>query len=735
MPSTRQAPVAAGRFGTFGGVFTPCTLTILGVIMFLRFGHVVGQAGLWHALLIVLAAKTITTLTTLSLSAVATNTKVQGGGAYFLISRSLGVESGGAIGVVFFVAQAVSVAMYVIGFVEALTGTFPSITMDPRVLGTIVNVIVAMCVFIGAGWTIKLQYGILAILGLSLVSFFIGAALHADAELLAANLQPQYLPGHGFFTMFALFFPAATGIMAGANMSGDLKDPAKSIPSGTLGSVAVTGVVYVVIAIGLAACGDRALLLENPLAMQELSWVPALIVAGVFAATISSALGSMMGAPRILQALAKDGVFERLAPFAVGAGATGEPRRAVVVTFVLAQGAVMLGDLNLIAPIITMFFMITYGYLNLATFRESVTANPSYRPSFRLSHWSTALAGAIGCGVVMLLISWPAALLSTAVMLTLQWYVGRRDVSDRWGEDVKHGAVYQRVRRYLLALEDEQYHPKNWRPSILALSGGAWSRQHLAVWGHWLSGSRGLLTLGQVIAGPTAEVLERRAPQEKLLRRYIAEHQLPAFPAVIVAHDVDTGVAALVQASGIGAMRPNLVLIGWSAAPERREAFASTLRTVAGLGRSLALVREQRTEDSDPWTPVEGTIDLWWRGHTNGALMLLLAHLLRLHPAWRGREIRILRMIGSDAGVEETTNHLEELCRTARIPATPLVLVGTDFRAVLTQASASAGVVFLGLLQPPEAGAAGYLEGLESLIAGLGTVIFVASARDMTLEA
>lgn len=223
-------------FGTFGGVFTPCTLTILGVIMFLRFGYVVGNAGLFWALVILLAAKVITTLTTLSLSAVASNTQVKGGGAYFLISRSLGVEFGGAIGIVFFLAQAISVAMYVIGFTEALVAIMGT-DEHFKWWALLTNLVVFICVYIGAGWTIKVQYFILATLVLSLISFFLGGAETFSMENLSANWSPHFLDGtngttkESLSTMFALFFPAVTGIMAGANMSGDLRDPSKSISS------------------------------------------------------------------------------------------------------------------------------------------------------------------------------------------------------------------------------------------------------------------------------------------------------------------------------------------------------------------------------------------------------------------------------------------------------------------------------------------------------------------------
>ncbi|HEX5051767.1 MAG TPA: amino acid permease, partial [Planctomycetota bacterium] len=355
------------KFGTFGGVFTPCVLTILGAIMFLRFGYVVGQAGILYGLLIVAASNLITALTSLSLSAIATNTRVKGGGAYYLISRSLGVEFGGAIGVVFYLAQAISVAMYVIGFTEALVATFPALTAGFTAAATAVNVFTFLCVYIGAGWTIKVQYLILCIMGAALVSFYTGAISDFDPALFEANLRPHFAEGESIFTMGALFFPAVTGIMAGANMSGDLANPSRSIPRGTLAAVLVTGAIYLSQAVLLGTARPANELVGDNLIIKQIAVWPLLITAGVFAATLSSALGSMMGAPRILQAFARDEVFGWMRSFGVGSGASREPRRATVLTFVISQACIVLGDLNAIAPIITMFFMITYGLLNLAT--------------------------------------------------------------------------------------------------------------------------------------------------------------------------------------------------------------------------------------------------------------------------------------------------------------------------------------------------------------------------------
>lgn len=727
----QREQTAPPGFGTFGGVFTPCTLTILGVIMFLRFGYVVGEAGLVQALLIVAAAKAITLLTSLSLSAIATNMQVKGGGAYYLISRSLGVEFGGAIGLVFYLAQAIAVAMYVIGFSEAFVAVGPP-GLDTVTIGSIVNVLVFMCVYVGAGWTIRVQYFILAILGLSLLSFFAGGIAAFDGAILADNLQASYTGRENLFTMFALFFPAVTGIMAGTNMSGDLRDPARSIPRGTIAAVLVTGAIYATQAVVLAGSRSSGQLTADNMIMAGIAiWSP-LITAGIFAATLSSALGSMMGAPRILQAVARDNIFPGLGLLAAGSGLAGEPRRAIAVTFLIAQTCILLADLNTIAPLITMFFMITYGLLNLATFYEAITKNPSYRPRFKYTHWITSAAGAFGCLVVMILIDWRWALVAIAVIGALHQYIRRAEVEARWG-DLQSGLLFERARQNLLRLEDSLYHPKNWRPSILALSGAALTRPHLAHYGHWFTAGHGILTLGQVIQGELVPLLERRANQERLLHNFIRDENLQAFPAVVVAPDVAAGIQSLMQCQGLGRLRPNTALIGWPMEEKRTEPFGTTLRTIARLGRSVIVLRI-RDDSIYPGEAPFGTIDVWWRGQRNGELMVLLAHLLAKNNEWRTRPIRVLRVIDHPGGEDDVRRHLEKLIEDSRIQAEAHVVVSRDIRAAIQETSANAAICLMGFEVPEPGDEQAFYRRMEFLANGLPRVAFVFSIGETSLE-
>jgi amino acid transporter len=721
------------KFGTFGGVFTPSTLTILGVIMFLRFGLVVGEAGVIHAIMIVLMAKAITTLTALSVSGLATNTRVQGGGAYYLISRSLGVEFGGAIGVVFFLAQAISVALYVIGFTEAFLNLFPALGLSSRSVGTIVNVVIFACVYVGASWAIKVQYGILAILLFALGSFFAGAIPPASTATLRANLHPAYPAGSGFFVMFALFFPAVTGIMAGVNMSGDLRNPGKSIPRGTLAAIGFTALVYLAMAMFFGAATPRSALLEKPLVILEVAKSPLLINAGIFAATLSSALGSMMGAPRILQALARDDIFPRLRPLARGSGASNEPRRATILTLVIAQVAIVFGDLNAIAPIITMFFMVTYGTINLACFYESATRNPSYRPSFKLSHWSTALLGAIGCVAAMLLLDPIWALAGIAAMALLKWWIARKEIQAAWG-DVRSGTAFEQARRALLKLEETRYHPKNWRPMVLALSGGAWRRNHLAQYGSWLTANRGILILAQVMDDTGEKVLEYRDEEEEKLRKFIAGEELQAFPAVVIEPDLTDGVESLLECCGIGGIRPNTVLLGWADNPARQARFCQMLRRIGELERSALIVFCPDEEKRLTAAP-RGSIDVWWQGGRNGALMLLLAHMLTQNPEWRNHPIRLVFALSDLSQEAKTREQLSRLMEAARVAAALTIVSGADPIAAMQNCSQGAALVLKGFEMPNEPDERQAMEQMRAEIGDLRRVILVYSAGGHSLSA
>lgn len=736
--SESSAASQGNAYGTFGGVFTPSILTILGVVMFMLTGVVTGQAGIMSAVLILLVAKGITTLTGLSISAISTNTRVAGGGAYFLISRSLGPEFGASIGIALFFAQALSVPFYILGFVKALTSTVPELAPYFMPIGLATALLLFVINYVGSSWALKLQYGILAILVASIVAFLGGGIAGWEMATFNANMSPQYTPDTNFWSVFALFFPAVTGIMAGVNMSGDLKSPERSIPTGTLWAIGVGGVVYLAQILIMGGALPRETLINAPyqsLMDNALFGAWWLIVAGVCAATISSAIGSMMGAPRILQALARDSIFPILNPFAKGTDQGDEPRRGLWLTLGLTV-AVLVGAgggqgdaLTAVASILTMFFLFTYGMTNFAAFVEHLSRNPSFRPRFRAFHWMTGLLGGIGCLGAALLINPLAALVALGIIAVIFLYISRRVLQTSFG-DARRGFYYERVRTNLKRLSNYPVSAKNWRPTTLLLSGNPRSRLTLTLYANWLASNSGIVTLARIIEGNILERLDEREQAIVQLETFIMTNRLNAYADVHVSSDFEEGLAGLIQSHSIGPLKPNLLMFGWPQSPERARWFAQHLNLARALSMSqICLVDRGLPEKND----TARRVDVWWRGRENGSLMVILSYLLGRNYQWSGTKIRVLRLSKEGDDLAAQRDEIFLLLNEARLDAEIKIVEHATIREALVAESTDATVVFLGFSPPALEDAEHFYTHYNLLTEGLPTTLIVSSSGEADL--
>jgi amino acid transporter len=716
------------RFGTFTGVFTPNVLTILGIIFFLRAGWVVGQAGLVGALIIVGIANVISLLTGLSLSAIATNMRVKAGGNYFIISRTLGLEIGGAIGIPLYLSQAISVAFYLIGFTEALQTIEYFQAFDPRLIAGIAALIFGLIGWIGADFALRIQFFILAILMAAVASFFAGSW----GAAVPINYDPNYSEGISFWIVFAVFFPAVTGIEVGTSMSGDLKDPGRSIPRGTIASILFTAVIYMAAVYWLASRATSAELTSNNLIMMDIAlWSP-LIMAGVLAATLSSALGSIMAAPRTLQAIANDDVVPR--QIASNLGSPTEPRLAVLVSTGIALAIIMMGDLNFVAPIITMFFLNTYGMTNLVAAFERMVGNPSFRPRFNV-HWSISLLGAIGCYAAMFLIHAPATVFAIVVSYSIYFWLKRKATERTWG-DLRSGIWFSLARRALLQLEEQRYHVKNWRPNLLVFTGQPHNREQLVLLAEWLSYGQGVVTFFQLLVGDVDKLAGHglREIARKQIRTYIHDRHMAAFAEAEVVDDFKTGAITVAQAHGLGGLESNAILMGWSRTPEGRQTQFEIMATLHRFNKSVLLLRYATFKQFGRYR----IINVWWRGRgPNADLMLLLAHIINQHPRWHKAHIRLLRIITGEQGREDTLRHMEALLKRVRVRAEPIVIVqdknGEPINEILVKWSNEADLTIMGLNIPEGADMAAYAERMEETTNRMGTVLLVRSGTGAEL--
>lgn len=687
------------KLGTFAGVFTPSILTILGIILFLRLGYVVGNAGLGNALIIIALANTISVLTSISLSAVATNLRVKGGGDYYLISRTLGVEFGGSIGLVLFLAQSVSIAFYSIGFAEAMAAFIPDANaLTTRLIAFGAVSFLFILAWLGADWATKFQFVVMALLVAALVSFFWGGFLHWDSSVLAANWvnTDTAVP---FWILFAIFFPAVTGFTQGVSMSGDLADPGKSLPIGTFMAVGISILVYFASALIFSAALPNTELAANYGAMKSVSRFGFLIDAGVVAATLSSAMASFLGAPRILQSLSADRVFSFLTPFAKGYGPSNNPRRGVLLSTAIAFAVIALGQLNLVARVVSMFFLISYGLLNYATFFEARTASPSFRPRFKWFSPHLSLLGFLLCAGVMLAIDPRSGAAAIAVLVAIHQYLKRTAGPARWADSARAYHL-QQVRSHLFAANKTPAHDRDWRPRLLIFDHGNKSREALLSFSSWLEGGSGLAIALQIEEGEGALSRKHSKEMQKDLADFIADKDLPIFPLTVCAPEFTDALGILIQGTGFGPIAPNTAVLNWFRAPgdtipsSNRYHFVQHLRTIFRFGVNIVVLRS----DAETWDRFQKTaieerhIDVWWQNDATSRLMLLFAYLMTRTKPWSEATIRVLTK-GSGTNIENEKQALSKILEDVRIEAEAFIVPSFDPKIVVEH-SREASIVF-----------------------------------------
>uniref|UniRef100_A0A8C0VAM3 Solute carrier family 12 member 2 n=1 Tax=Cyanistes caeruleus TaxID=156563 RepID=A0A8C0VAM3_CYACU len=720
------------KFGWIKGVLVRCMLNIWGVMLFIRLSWIVGQAGIGLSVLVIGMATVVTTITGLSTSAIATNGFVRGGGAYYLISRSLGPEFGGAIGLIFAFANAVAVAMYVVGFAETVVellkenGTLMIDEMnDIRIIGAITVVILLGISIAGMEWEAKAQIVLLVILIIAIGDFVIGTFIPLDskkpkgffgynADIFMENFGPDFRQEETFFSVFAIFFPAATGILAGANISGDLADPQSAIPKGTLLAILITTLVYVGIAVSVGSCvvrdatgnvndtivteltncttaacklnydfsschsqagpGCHYGLMNNFQVMSMVSGFAPLISAGIFSATLSSALASLVSAPKIFQALCKDSIYPGFQMFAKGYGKNNEPLRGYILTFLIALGFILIAELNVIAPIISNFFLASYALINFSVFHASLAKSPGWRPAFKYYNMWISLVGAILCCIVMFVINWWAALLTYVIVLGLYIYVTYKKPDVNWGSSTQ-ALTYLNALQHSIRLSGVEDHVKNFRPQCLIMTGAPNARPALGCFAP-------ITHIPDSCSLPSYSMKELSTDLAKY-QRWLIKNKMKAFYAPVHAEDLRDGGQYLMQAAGLGRMRPNTLVVGfkknWRQGDMRdvetyinlfHDAFdvqygVVVIRLKEGLDIShlqgqgmtyfvtsgeffysksspLNLADQRLLDASSQFQKKQGksNIDVWWL-FDDGGLTLLIPYLITTKKKWKDCKIRV----------------------------------------------------------------------------------------------
>ena len=739
------------NFGT-APVFMTAISTILGAILYLRFGYAVAHTGFIGAIAIIIIGHLVTIPTALAVAEIATNRKVQGGGAYYIISRSFGLNIGAAIGVALFLSQAISVAFYVIAFAEAfipfsefLIESYPFLAdystflLDKQLIGIIMMIFLSILMLTkGANIGMNLLYYVVAILFASLIMFFMGKPIEghnlADVDFFSSISSPD-----SFFYVFTIIFPAFTGIAAGLGLSGDLKDPKTSIPKGTLLATAVGIIVYVAVALKLVLSASLDDLASDQLIMSRIAiWGP-IIPIGLGCAAISSALGSVMVAPRTLQALGVDKIFPTLILntwLSKNKKGTIEPMNASLVSCLIAFFFVVIGDINLVAEVIAMFFMVTYGAICLISLLEHFSADPSYRPTFR-SRWYISLLGAVLSFWLMFKMNATYALTSVIFMALIYIYISKYNPSRGGIIKLFKGVLFQLSRQLQIFVRKKEYNSADdhWRPFAICISDITLQNRDAFDFMRWVSHKYGFGTHMHFIEGYLNK--ESHLQSQKTLTKLhrLAEgSKSKVYLDTIISPSYTSAIAQVIQLASISGKGHNLIVLEFERGKkEKLEQIIKNHHLLTATDLDVCILSSTYRSFG-----YNREIHIWISAddYQDSNLEILLGYILLGHDNWKDATIKIYS-IYTEGTIENQKERLLNLIQKGRLPISPsnVNLIERDssvaIKSIINVHSASADFTLIGFDEEVlERQGTEYFEGYDKL----GNILFVNSMNKKEIK-
>ncbi|HKK59235.1 MAG TPA: hypothetical protein VJ937_07140 [Salinivirga sp.] len=732
-----QQPRKNAGFGTLP-VFLTAISTILGAILFLRFGWAVGQVGLVGVIAIVLISHLVTIPTALAVAEIATNQRVLGGGAYYIISRSFGFNIGGAIGLTLFASQAVSVAFYVIAFGEAFEPVLQSIhanfgfLIPKRVVALATMAILSTLILRrGANLGMKALYVVVAILFTAIALFLFGEPVDGVEKF---NLNETVENPAPFFYVFTIIFPAFTGLAAGLGLSGDLKDPRKSIPAGTMWATVVGLVVYLIVGYKFAISATPEQLSADQLIMERIAvWGP-IIPIGLAAASLSSALGSIMVAPRTLQAIGLDDIFPGKSIsrwLARGKAKDNEPFNGSLITVIIAFFFVFIGDINFVAEIISMFFMVTYGAICLISFLEHFAADPSYRPTFR-SRWYLSFIGALMSIWLMFRMNLPYAALSLLIMSGVYVMITRGNPEKRGLAKLFKGVVFQLSRNLQIFAQraNKEKDDNSWRPFAVSISKDTFNRRSAFDLMRWISHKYGFGTYIHFIKGYLNDDTNKKADEvmERLIK-LASGNKNRIYLDTIISPSFTSAIAQVIQLRTVSGKHNNMIIFEFSRTdPERLTDTMNNYKLLNTTGFDVCVLNTTYKGFGD-----HREIHLWIKSedYANANLMILMAYVILGHPDWKRGVIRIFVLTNPENRQKRWTE-LAKRVKTGRLPISlkNIELVNetkeTNRKEIISHHSADADLTIIGFNNHELADQIGNFDVFQGY-ENLGNILFVSS--------
>ena len=714
--------------GTFSGVYLPSVLQMLGVILFMRLGWITGHVGLAKMTVIILMASSILFLTGLSLTSIVTNMKVGSGGSYYIISRSLGMELGSSIGILLTLAQLTTVAVCVSGFAISLQEVLPQFSLTTLKIGTLLTL--AIVSSFPVDFALKAQGVIFCVVVAAILSVFMGSS-----SQIPETFSPlSSITSLSFWAAFALFFPATTGIESGMAMSGDLRNPSRSLAIGTIAAILTAYIAYASLSIFLSLKVPHDLLRSHPMIIHYVAKFGVLFILGVWGATLSSALGGLLTAPRTLQALAKDKILPSI--FSKGYGKIHHPRLASILIICLATFLTLFTDMNHLLPILSMVCLMTYGILNFVAFFESLLQNPSWRPLFKTPP-ILSLVGTTACLVSMFMINagWSFIALSSVGMLC--FWTMKRKLKGNW-DDIRYSIFSFFASTATNKLVHIKKNPRSWRPNILAIIDPQLKDTNLIYFAHALNQSKGFLTFGTTVLSSDSQMIE---VVQSSFESYFKKKDIPCFFHINTHESSIMGAHHTVQNYGLGPLQPNTIIL--KPPTENISSFCSLIYATFELQKNMIIFKDLQRNKAFIAEKKKKHIDLWWGGkyHSNFELSLALAHLLQSGRLWFDAIITIKTLVNNQASLVHMSKLFDKYHQALRfnhLYFKPYINEKPDFYTHLADYSTDADLTFLGLRPPepqePQEEYLSYYNNLMQKTQGIAQVAYVLAGEKLNFQ-
>lgn len=683
--------VSAKGFGTFSGVFVPSVTMMLGVILFLRLGTIVGHIGSYQFGLIIALSLGIMITTSFSIAMIATNMNVGSGGVYYLISRSLGIEIGGAIGIALCLSQLVCLAMCTSAFAYSLTLLFPGVPVDSvEVIALVAITIISM---ISVNLVIKAQVGILSVLLLAVFSIFFGSS---ENLLLAENPTKLFPNGLAFWEAFALFFPAMTGIEAGLAMSGNLKNPSRSLSIGSILSLSAVGLTYLILGLFLYMSIPSETLQNFPLILINFAPIMWVTYLGIWAAALSSSFGSLLGGSRMLQSLAEDRIVPKI--LGRGYGANNEPRNAIALIFVLALLLMLFTTMDQIIPVLTMICLISYGILNFVAAIAQLINNPSWRPSFRV-HWSIPMSGAIGALCLMFMIDAAWTFIALGTVLAIYFALCSRKLQVDF-PDIRESIIYYISRFAIYRLASSVEHPLNWHAQILACTGAPNQQLPMLQLASAFTCRSGILTTASILPEKWADPFLWQRTKSSI-KDFLNKNKIQGFVEVCASKDSYEGIGELIRAYGIGLLQPNTILVGMAERNESMRGILTVMRTASMYKKNVILFSGADGTNEISFKKLK-SIEIWWESSYTESFELMLSFVdsLKSGANLKSAQITLKAIVDDEKTALHIRDYFENYIKKVRINMVLDVKIHSGDRKILSLLSKkqTADLLFVPLL-------------------------------------